>query len=118
MLLNVTVPVYNEERVIAGSIERIILFLNSEFPESYEVVIANNGSTDDTMKIAMGLEAKYKQVRLENLLQKGRGGALRAIWAHSRAEVLSYMDVDLSSDLRAFPKLIEPLVKGVFDIAI
>src|SRR4029078_9408942 len=49
---------------------------------------------------------------------EGRGRALRAIWSQSEAEVLAYMDVDLSTDLDALLPLVAPLLSGHSDIAI
>jgi putative flippase GtrA len=56
-----------------------------------------------------------RSVRLE---QKGRGRALHATWLGSDAEVLAYMDVDLSTDLAALSPLVAPLISGHSDVAI
>lgn len=48
----------------------------------------------------------------------GRGGALRAAWLASEADILSYMDVDLSTDLTCLPALLAPLLAGTADVAI
>jgi hypothetical protein len=57
-------------------------------------------------------------IRVVHLPEKGRGRALRAVWLASEAEILSYMDVDLSTDLAAFPPLIKALASGRYDLAI
>lgn len=117
-MVTVVIPVYNEESCLARSIERLIPFLAASCPWSCEVVIADNGSTDHTLEVARRLSERHDAVRVLHRDEKGRGGALRHAWSKSRAAVLSYMDVDLSSDLVAFPLLIESLVDGTFDLAV
>ncbi|MGO8928027.1 MAG: glycosyltransferase, partial [Limisphaerales bacterium] len=115
--VTVVIPVYNEESSLARSIERLVPFLAAKCPWSWEVVIADNGSTDHTLEIARRLSERHPAVRVLHRDEKGRGGALRQAWSQSRAAVLSYMDADLSSDLAAFPLLIERLLDGTFDLA-
>ena len=115
--VTVVIPVYNEESRLPRSIERLVPFLAASFPWSWEVVIADNGSTDHTLEVARRLSERHPAVRVLHRDEKGRGGALRQAWSESRAAVLSYMDVDLSSDLAAFPLLIERLLNGTFDLA-
>lgn len=187
MLINVTLPVFNEEAQLAASVAQVVVFLDklqqpaapmTERPPApsgpasgalqracdadveataspqpadaasvgvkphlppapaerhhascllrltgsgrfdYELVIANNGSTDRTPAIARQLAREHSHVRVLDLPQKGRGGALKRAWLGSGAEVLSYMDVDLSTDLAAFPALIDAVAGGEFDLAI
>src|SRR2546426_6298 len=106
MLINATVPVYNEQKLLVASTQRIISFLESHFSDSYEVVIADNGSTDRTLDLAHELASRYSKIRVLHLHQKGRGRALKTAWTQSAADILSYMDVDLSTDLAALPELI------------
>jgi hypothetical protein len=86
-------------------------------PFDYELVIANNGSTDRTLEIARRLAREYNRVLVLDVPQKGRGGALKRAWLDSRAEVLSYLDVDLSTDLAAFPTLVGAVASGQCDLA-
>jgi putative flippase GtrA len=81
-------------------------------------VIADNASTDATPSVARDLAASLPGVRVLRLDRKGRGRALRAAWAKSEARVVAYMDVDLSTDLRALLPLVAPLLSGHSDIAI
>jgi putative flippase GtrA len=112
------VPVRNEERDLAPSIRRLVTYLRTSFPFSAQVTIADNGSTDGTWPIAVDLERTFSEVRAVQLAQPGRGRALRAQWSASRAEVVSYMDVDLSTDLNALLPLVAPLLSGHSDVAI
>jgi hypothetical protein len=82
------------------------------------VTIADNGSTDGTWAVAQALAGELDGVRAVRLAQRGRGYALRTAWSASRADVLAYMDVDLSTDLNALLPLAAPLLSGHSDLAI
>ena len=112
------VPVRNEEHDLAPSIRRLVGFLRDGFPFTARVTIADNGSSDATWPIAAGLAREFGEVRAVRMEQPGRGRALRAIWSQSEAEVLAYMDVDLSTDLNALLPLVAPLLSGHSDVAI
>jgi glycosyltransferase involved in cell wall biosynthesis len=118
MLINVTVPVYNEERQLRQSIATLGDFLERTCAGSYEIVIAENASTDRTLDEARALERECPRLRVVHLDQKGRGGALKRAWGESAADVLTYMDVDLSTDLAAFPQLTDTVLRRGFDLAI
>lgn len=118
MLVNVTIPVFNEEKILPSSIATLHTFLREHCRFEWEIVIANNASTDSTLEVARRLTNELKGVRVVHLDQKGRGRALKKVWSESQADILSYMDVDLSSNLYAFPPLIEALISGGFDIGI
>jgi glycosyltransferase involved in cell wall biosynthesis len=94
------VPVRDEERDLGPSIRRLVTYLRTRFPFTARVTIADNGSTDRTWVIATGLAQALGEVRAVQLAQPGRGQALRTQWSASDADVLAYMDVDLSTDLR------------------
>lgn len=86
--------------------------------QDFELIIANNGSTDATGRIADSLARTFPNVRAIHLAVKGRGRALKDAWTDTKAEILSYMDVDLSTDLSAFPVMIRALESGQHDLAI
>ncbi|MFI6322628.1 glycosyltransferase [Nonomuraea sp. NPDC050556] len=117
-LVEVVVPVYNEQRALAGSVRRLHAYLTTTFPYGFRITIADNASTDDTWQIATELAGDLTHVRAVHLAEKGRGRALRQVWAASDADVVSYMDVDLSTDLDAFLPLVAPLMSGHSDLAI
>jgi putative flippase GtrA len=117
-LVEVVVPVYNEQRVLAQSIRRLHDYLTRTFPYGFRITVADNASVDATWEIATELARTLPHVKAVHLDQKGRGRALRQVWAGSDADVVSYMDVDLSTDLTAFLPLIAPLLSGHSDLAI
>lgn len=117
--VDVVIPVYNEEAALATCVRRLHAHLSGdEFPFTWRVVVADNASTDATAQVARGLAAELPGVRFLSLPAKGRGRALRAAWSGSDADVVAYMDVDLSTDLRALLPLVAPLVSGHSDLAI
>ncbi len=117
-LVDIVIPVHNEERALAGTISRLREHLHSQFPFTWRITIAENASTDTTWTIATALATASNEVRLVRLLAKGRGRALREAWTTSDAAIVAYMDVDLSTDLSALVPLITPLLSGHADIAI
>jgi putative flippase GtrA len=116
--VEVVVPVHNEQATLERSIRRVHGFLGSEFPFSWRLVIADNASTDDTPAIARSLAGELAGVESLRLERKGRGLALRTAWGASDARVVAYLDVDLSTDLRALLPLVAPLLSGHSDLAI
>ncbi len=117
-VLDVVVPVYNEEATLADSVYRLHRHLRDQFPFPARITIADNASVDGTPRIAEGLAAELEDVRVVRLEQKGRGRALHVVWSTSDAPVLAYMDVDLSTDLAALAPLVAPLISGHSDLAI
>jgi len=117
--VEVVVPVYNEEVALPESIPALCDYLEAYFPYRWLVVIADNASTDGTLAVAEGLAAAYRPyVSVLHLKEKGRGRALKAAWLASEADVVAYMDVDLSTNLWSFLPLVAPLATGHSDIAI
>ncbi len=117
-VVDVVVPVYNEQAALANSVHRLHRHLRENFPFPVRITIADNASIDDTPRIAAELAADLDDVRVVRLEQKGRGRALHHVWSHSDAPVLAYMDVDLSTDLAALAPLVAPLISGHSDLAI
>jgi glycosyltransferase involved in cell wall biosynthesis len=117
-LIEVAIPVYNEEHVLAASVRRLHTYLRETFPYRFVITIADNASTDRTWEVAERLALELAEVEAVHLERKGRGRALRHVWSTSVADVVAYMDVDLSTDLHAFLPLIAPLVSGHSDLAI
>jgi glycosyltransferase involved in cell wall biosynthesis len=116
--IDIVVPVYNEQASLEDSIRRLHGFLTDELPYAWRIVIADNASTDSTLAIARSLAVKLPHTTVVHLDAKGRGRALRSAWSTSDADVLCYMDVDLSTDLRALLPLVSPLISGHSEIAI
>jgi glycosyltransferase involved in cell wall biosynthesis len=117
-LIDIVVPVYNEQAVLERSVRRLHAFLSAELPFTWRIVIADNASTDSTPAIARSLAQELDRTTVLRLSAKGRGRALRAAWSASEADILAYMDVDLSTDLRALLPLVAGLISGHSEVAI
>ncbi|WP_435795912.1 glycosyltransferase [Micromonospora taraxaci] len=117
-VLDVVIPVYNEETDLGPCVRRLHAHLTEHFPYPFRITIADNASVDDTPAIADNLATELPGVDVLHLDAKGRGRALSAAWSASSAPVLAYMDVDLSTDLAALLPLVAPLISGHSDLAI
>ncbi|WP_392544008.1 glycosyltransferase [Oryzobacter telluris] len=117
-VLDVVVPVHDEQAVLAASVHRLHAHLVETFPYPFRITIADNASTDLTWEVATHLVATLPAVRAVRLEQKGRGRALARVWGESDALVLAYTDVDLSTDLDALWPLVAPLMSGHSDLSI
>ena len=117
-MLDVVIPVHNEEDDLGPCVRRLHDHLSTELPYGFRITVADNASTDRTLARAHELSECLEGVEVLHLEEKGRGRALRRAWSVSEAEVLAYMDVDLSTDLAALLPLIAPLVSGHSDLAI
>lgn len=117
--LSVVIPVYNEETDLPENIPVLYSYLEDDFSDyDWELVIADNGpSTDGTASISKQLASTRKRLKYICVPRPGRGGALKEIWQNSNSQILAYMDVDLSSELRFFAQLVRALETGA-DIAI
>jgi glycosyltransferase involved in cell wall biosynthesis/putative flippase GtrA len=117
-VVDVVVPVHNEQADLAASVERLRDYLTAHLPYTYRITIVDNASTDATALVGRNLVEELPEVMFVHLDRKGRGHALRMAWLASASPVLAYMDVDLSTDLSAVLPLVAPLVSGHSDLAI
>lgn len=116
--LNVVIPVYNEEKELEESVRTLSTYLSEHLTDfDWTITVADNASTDGTLKIAKKLTRLIKHVAVSHLPEKGRGRAVKQVWTQSHADICAYMDVDLSTDLKHFPPLIRSLLRG-YDVAI
>ncbi len=117
--VEIVIPVYNEAHVLSGSIATLSAWLHAHLAHyDWSVVIANNASTDRTLDLAREIAAENARVRVLDIERKGRGRALKRAWLESDAQVLAYMDVDLSTDLVHLLPLVDGLASGACAIAI
>ncbi len=116
--VEIVVPVFDEEHSLEANVELLLGYLRREFPFRFGIVIADNASTDRTRRIADGLAVRHEEVAVLALDRKGRGLALRTAWLASEADVVAYMDVDLSTNLESFLPLVAPLLSGHSELAI
>jgi glycosyltransferase involved in cell wall biosynthesis len=116
--VDIVIPVLNEAHVLEKSVDAACAYLSSSFPHRWQIVIVDNGSTDGTQAVARSIAGRRPDVRFLHLQQRGRGRALRHAWLQSKADVVCYMDVDLSTDLKHLSELVESIVTNGYDISI
>ena len=116
--IDIVVPVLNEEKILQKSITTLDEYMAKHLPYRYQITIVDNGSHDNTLKIAKSLAQNHQSVRVVRLTERGRGRALKRVWQNSPADILTYMDVDLSTSLDDFLPMIQPLVAGEAGVAI
>ncbi|MGM1062907.1 glycosyltransferase [Saccharothrix sp. Mg75] len=116
--VEVVVPVHNEERALPGCVAVLHEHLTKRMPFGWVITVVDNASTDRTAAVARGLARRWRGVRVLSLDVRGKGRAVRTAWARSRADVVVYMDVDLSTGLDALLPLVASLVAGHSDIAV
>lgn len=116
--VDLVIPVYNEEHVLAGSVATLLGYLEAHPEHEWRIVVANNASTDATLAVARQLEEQHPgRVAALDIGTKGRGIALRIAFLTSPADVVAYMDVDLSTDIAHIPELIDPLARNEMDVS-
>ena len=116
--VDITLPVLNEERTLESNVRILLKKLFSQDVFDWTISIVDNGSTDGSWEIADRIARAELNVRALRLEHRGRGGALRAAWTSSIADIVAYMDIDLSTELDALGPLLEPIVAGTADISI
>ena len=118
LTVDIVLPVLNEAYILEESVRTLCMYMEDNLLYHYQIIIADNGSTDGTRRVAAMLAEHFPAVRAVCLPEKGRGRALKQVWLQSRADIVSYMDIDLSTNLGAFVPMITPLVTGDAAIAV
>ncbi|MCY4654084.1 MAG: glycosyltransferase [Dehalococcoidia bacterium] len=117
--LDVVLPGLNEEAGLENTIRTLSTFMRENMREyQWRIVIADNGSTDATPEIWRRLALERGRVEYLRLEQRGRGRALKHAWMQSDADIVSYMDMDLSTDLTYLPTLVSSVANEGHDVAI
>lgn len=116
--VDVVIPVLDEAHVLARSVATVRKFLTEQFPYRWRIVIVDNGSTDGTAEVAQKLAGAHPDVASLHLAQRGRGRALRHAWMQSPADIVCYMDVDLSTELEALPRAVHALAVQGYDVVV
>ncbi len=118
MTFDVTIPVLNEEATLEKQVIILHSFLKSNFPEKgqWKIIIADNGSTDQTFAIAESLAKTHPEVVPLTVPRKGVGLALKHSWGQSTADIVGYMDLDLATDLSHFLEAYSAIAENNYDL--
>ncbi len=121
LTVDVVIPVLNEENTLPVCVGKLRDFFACNPGPQWRILVADNGSTDRTVEVAEELMAhspNSNDLSVTHLELRGRGRALKQAWLESDADVLCYMDVDLSTDLKSLPEIVEAVTDGGYDLAI
>jgi glycosyltransferase involved in cell wall biosynthesis len=117
VMVSVIFPAYNEVDYLQTAVEKTVQTLN-EFSSSYEIIIAEDGSTDGTAERSEELAQKYPHMRhIHREERQGRGKALNNAFKQSCGEVIVYMDLDLATDLKYLKPLVEAITIEGYDLS-
>ena len=113
----ITVPVLNEEQILDRNIKILHKYLSDNILSySWNIIIADNGSTDRTENIGMSLTNYSDLIKYVRIEEKGVGGALKKSWAQSNASIIGFIDLDLAVDLKYIEKAINAIHQVNYDI--
>ena len=105
--INLLFPVLNERLRLENGIERSMEYLRKNVTIPYQLTILDNGSDDETPEIGMALDKKYPEVTYVRVGERGVGVAFRKGIELNKCDIVGYMDIDLSTDLKYLSKTIE-----------
>ncbi len=112
MKILIVLPVYNEEKIIAENLRQLVLFCQKNLTDNWQVVVADNQSTDKTAQVTKELTEIYPQITYFYLDKNGKGLAVKTAWQKFPADIYCFMDADLATDLKALPGLINSVKEG------
>jgi glycosyltransferase involved in cell wall biosynthesis len=114
----IVIPTLNEEKILADNAKRVLVFCQDNLNGyDWQILIADSGSTDNTVYIAQNLSRQYSKIIYSHLDQPGRGRAMKKAWLENEADIYLYMDADLATDLKYLLPLIEAISKEGFDLS-
>ncbi len=116
--LSIVVPAYNEAARLGQSLRTILNYLSHQLPES-ELIVVDDGSTDNTAAVARQILSNSGRVRASVISYHsnlGKGRAVRLGLLASRGEVVLFSDADLSTPITETPKLVDPIWRGECDL--
>lgn len=113
--LSVVIPVYNEEKFIATTIERVLA--SDTLGLEIEIVVVDDGSTDKTESIVKSMAEKNSHIHFYSQPKNmGKGAALRRGFAEAKGDIILIQDADLEYDPEDFPMLLKPIIENKADV--
>lgn len=109
----IAVPAHNEEKILRDNVLAIFNFCEKNLNFDWQIVIADNSSTDQTSEIGQDLAQKYPgRVTYFFVDKKGKGLAIKSAWQNFSSDIYCFMDADLATDLSGLPNLISKIQAG------
>ncbi|MBI2449859.1 glycosyltransferase [Candidatus Pacearchaeota archaeon] len=116
-IIDIIIPAHNEEKIIESSLKYLYSYLKKIKNSRWRVIIGENGSTDNTFKLAKQLTKKFPNLYALHIDEASRDGVLKSLWARSNADVLAYMDADMSTHPKHINEMINAIFEG-YDVAV
>ena len=111
-MITIVLPVYNEELVLKTNAIKAFDFCHRNLKDGWQIVISDNGSDDQTGRIGSELAEQYNKIKYLRIEKKGKGYGVISAWQAFSGEIYVYMDIDLSTDLKHLPELINEIKNG------
>ena len=104
--ISIIIPAYNEEKRITRCLKRLLKYCN-EKEWDFEILVAEDGSTDSTVKILKDFASQDNRIKLLSFTERlGKGGAIKNAMFQATKDYVCFMDVDLSADIAELERLI------------
>jgi glycosyltransferase involved in cell wall biosynthesis len=116
--LSIVIPAYNEAIRLGNTLTAVVNYLRESWPNA-EVIVVDDGSSDDTARIARAIFSDSGPLRTSVISYKsnlGKGRAVRLGLLAARSDVTLFSDADLSTPITETPKLVEPIASGQYDV--
>lgn len=117
--IDIIIPVYyrNFDELESSIIKQLNYFRKNFKNHKWKIVVGINGPKGEIYSLAKNLSKKYKEVDFSYTSTPGRGATLKDTWYNSKADIVSYMDVDLSTNLDCFKSLVKEIANG-YDVVV
>ena len=116
--LSIIIPAYNEAERLGQTLETIFLYLRKTDLKA-EVIVVDDGSTDETTRVARQTADTFADIRTEVIRyeeNRGKGFAVKTGLIESKGEIALFSDADLSTPIEELHKLIKPIEQGLYDV--
>jgi dolichyl-phosphate beta-glucosyltransferase len=116
--LSIIVPAYNEATRLEQTLSTIVGYLEENYPES-ELIVVDDGSTDDTLRVVEDHESLSSRIRARTISvrpNRGKGNAVKVGLLAAGGPISLFTDADLSTPITELPKLVEPIERGTYDV--
>lgn len=113
--ISIIIPVYNEEKFIEKTIKRVIK--SDTLGLKKEIIIVNDGSTDNTKKILQKITKKYHSIKMvDKKRNEGKTAALKSGFLKSTGDIVLIQDADLEYHPENYPLLLKPFLDNEADV--
>ncbi len=118
--LSIVIPAFNEEQRIPETLRKVLTYIPEREPNS-EFIVVDDGSTDQTAKVALEECEKFPEIKTQVIRyeeNRGKGYAVRTGFAATKGKIALFSDADLSTPIEEYNKLIVPIQTDFVDVAI